>query len=118
MSASGFASFLMRKQAAVFGAAVLGGAGITFATGRPAHELLTHGACSQGVPGARRGPRGALAAPKRRGAANTGWGKSSQRFHSRASRRASLAPTGATSASSDGMAYSFRLHGSGPPMSQ
>ncbi len=43
--AASFAAFLMRRQTSVFACSVLAGAGVTFATGRPAHELLlTHGA--------------------------------------------------------------------------
>lgn len=38
--ANSLAAFLLRKQGAVFGWSVFAGGAITFATGRPAHEVL------------------------------------------------------------------------------
>jgi hypothetical protein len=45
--AGSLASLLLRKQGTVFAASLLAGFGVTLATGRPAHELLTHGALAR-----------------------------------------------------------------------
>jgi hypothetical protein len=111
--AGSLAALLMRRQGTVFAASLMAGFGVTLATGRPVHELLTHGARAARA-------HAACAAQGRGRRLPTSAQPTQTPFRGFAAgtpdaRRADLA---GASASSGDVAYSFRVHGSGPPMSQ